>query len=76
VVSFTPRPLYPQGKRPSYPLGRRLGGPQSRLGHSGEDKNSQPIVIIIIIIIIIIIVVVVVVVISYHTFPSPWYFSS
>jgi len=24
------------------PLGRRLGGPQSRSGRGGEDKNSQP----------------------------------
>jgi hypothetical protein len=30
VVSFTPRPLHPQGKSPRYPLNRRLGGPQSR----------------------------------------------
>jgi hypothetical protein len=28
-ISFTPRPLYPQGKSPWYPLDRRLGGPQS-----------------------------------------------
>jgi hypothetical protein len=42
VVSFTPRPLYPQGKSPWYPLDRRLGGPQSRSGHGGEEKNSQP----------------------------------
>jgi hypothetical protein len=41
VVSFTPRPLYPQGKSPSYPLDRRLGGPQSRSGSGGEEKNSQ-----------------------------------
>jgi hypothetical protein len=41
VVSFTPRPLYPQGKSPWYPLDRRLGGPQSRSGCS-EEKNSQP----------------------------------
>jgi hypothetical protein len=32
VVSFTPRPLYPQGKSPQYPLDRRLGGPQNRSG--------------------------------------------
>jgi len=25
VVSFTPRPLYPQGKSPWYPLDRSLG---------------------------------------------------
>jgi hypothetical protein len=42
VVSFTPQPLYPQGKSPLYPLDRRLGGPQSRSGRGGEDKNSQP----------------------------------
>jgi hypothetical protein len=46
VVSFTPRPLYPQGKSPWYSLDRRLGGPQSRSGGGGggggEEKNSQP----------------------------------
>jgi hypothetical protein len=42
VVSFTPRPLYPQGKSPWYPLDRRLGGPQSLSGLGGEEKNSQP----------------------------------
>jgi hypothetical protein len=42
VVSFTPRPLYPQGKSPWYPLDRRLGGSQSRSGRGGEEKNSQP----------------------------------
>jgi hypothetical protein len=42
MVSFTPRPLYPQGKSPSYPLDRRLGGPQGRSGRGGEEKNSQP----------------------------------
>jgi hypothetical protein len=41
VVSFTPRPLYPQGKSPWYPLDRRLGGPQSRSGRGGEEKNFQ-----------------------------------
>jgi hypothetical protein len=42
VVSFTPQPLYPQGKIPWYPLDGRLGGPQSRSGSGGEEKNSQP----------------------------------
>jgi hypothetical protein len=42
AVNFTPRPLYPQGKSPSCPLDRRLGGPQSRSGRGGEEKNSQP----------------------------------
>jgi hypothetical protein len=31
-----------QGKSPWYPLDRRLGGPQSRSGRGGEEKNSQP----------------------------------
>jgi hypothetical protein len=42
VVSFTPRPLYSQGKSPWYPLDRRLGGPYSRSGRGGGEKNSQP----------------------------------
>jgi hypothetical protein len=42
VVSFTPRPLYPQGKNAWHPLDWRLGGPQSRSGRGGEQKNSQP----------------------------------
>jgi hypothetical protein len=41
VVSFTPRPFYPQGKSPWYPLERRVGRPQSRSGRGGEEKNSQ-----------------------------------
>jgi hypothetical protein len=32
----------PQGKNPWYPLDRRLGGPQSRSGRGGLEKNSQP----------------------------------
>jgi hypothetical protein len=42
VVNFTPQLLYPQGKSPWYPLDRRLGGPQSRFGRCGEERNSQP----------------------------------
>jgi len=42
VVSFTPRPLYPQGNSPWYPLDRRLGGPQRSSGRGGLDKKSQP----------------------------------
>jgi hypothetical protein len=42
VVSFTPRPLYPQGKRPWCPSDRRLGGPQSLSVNDVEEKNSQP----------------------------------
>jgi hypothetical protein len=33
----------PQGKSPWNPLDRRLGGPQSRSGRGGEEKNSQPV---------------------------------
>jgi hypothetical protein len=42
MVSFTPRPLYPQGKSPWHPLDRGLGGPHSRSGRGVEEKNSQP----------------------------------
>jgi hypothetical protein len=41
VVSFTLRPLYPQGRSPSYPLERRLGWLQILSEHGGEEKNSQ-----------------------------------
>jgi hypothetical protein len=37
VVSFTPRPLYPQ-----YPFDRGLGGPQSQSGPRGEEKILYP----------------------------------
>jgi hypothetical protein len=30
------------GKESCYPLARRLGGPQSRSGRGGEEKNSKP----------------------------------
>jgi hypothetical protein len=33
----------PQGNSPWYPLDKRLDGPQSRSGHGGEEKNSQPV---------------------------------
>jgi hypothetical protein len=42
AVSFTPLPLYSLGKSPRYPLDRRLGGPQSRSGRCGEEKNLAP----------------------------------
>jgi hypothetical protein len=41
VVSFTPRSLFLQGKSSWCPLHRRLGGPQSRSGDGGEEKNPQ-----------------------------------
>jgi hypothetical protein len=41
VVSFTPRPLYPHGKRQCYPLNRRLAGFQSRSGRGSEERNSK-----------------------------------
>jgi hypothetical protein len=41
VISFKSRLLYPQEKSPLYPLDKRLGGPQSRSGRGGEQKNSQ-----------------------------------
>jgi hypothetical protein len=41
VVSFTTRPLYPQGKSPWYPFNGRLGGPQSRSGHYTNDNHAN-----------------------------------
>jgi hypothetical protein len=32
----------PPGKETLVPMDRRLGGPQSRSGRGGEEKNSQP----------------------------------
>jgi hypothetical protein len=32
----------PPGKEPLVPFGQRLGGPQSRFGCGGEEKNCQP----------------------------------
>jgi hypothetical protein len=40
MVSFTTRPLYPQGKSPCYPLDMRLGEPQSWSGRSGEEEKT------------------------------------
>jgi hypothetical protein len=37
-----PAALLPGKENPWYPLDRRLGGPQSRSGNGGEEKNSQP----------------------------------
>jgi hypothetical protein len=39
VVSFTLLQLYPRGKSTRYPFDRRVGGPQSRPGRCGEEKN-------------------------------------
>jgi len=41
VVSFTPRPSYPQGKIPWYQLDKTTAGPQNWSGHGGKEKNSQ-----------------------------------
>jgi hypothetical protein len=38
-VSFRLRPHYPQSNRLRYSLDKKAGGPQSRSGHGGEDKN-------------------------------------
>jgi hypothetical protein len=44
VVSFIPLPLYPSRKSPfpRHPLHMRLGGPRSRSGRCGEEKNITP----------------------------------
>jgi hypothetical protein len=41
MVSFTPRPLYPQRKNPWYPLYRRLHGSQVQCGLCGENSWPQ-----------------------------------
>jgi hypothetical protein len=42
MVSFTRRPLYPQGKSSRYPLDRMFGGSQSQPGRCGAWKNLLP----------------------------------
>jgi hypothetical protein len=42
VASFTPQPLYPQGKSPWYTMDRKQDGLQRSSGFGGEEKNSQP----------------------------------
>jgi len=42
VVSFTSRPLYPQGKSSCYPLDRRLGGPRAILVMVVKRKIPSP----------------------------------
>jgi hypothetical protein len=42
MVSITPRPLQRRGKSPWYTSDRRLGGPQSRSGRRGKEKNLTP----------------------------------
>jgi hypothetical protein len=42
VVSFTLRPLYPQGKSPCYPLYRSLGGPQNIcIVYEGKENRDS-----------------------------------
>jgi hypothetical protein len=38
MISFTPLPLYTQGKSPRYPVDKRLGGSQRRPERCGEVK--------------------------------------
>jgi hypothetical protein len=42
MVSFTPRSLYPRGRRSWYPLDRSLGGPQTRSEQHGEETILDP----------------------------------
>jgi hypothetical protein len=42
MVNFMPQALYLCGKSPRYLMYRRLGGPLSRSGGGGEDKNKIP----------------------------------
>jgi len=45
VISFMPRPLYPQGKSPWYPLDWRMGGPQRRSGLGVEEKIPTKLIV-------------------------------
>jgi hypothetical protein len=42
VASFTPMPLYPQGKNPQYIVNIKLGGSQSLFERHKEEKNLLP----------------------------------
>jgi hypothetical protein len=42
VVSFTPRPLYPQGKSPWYSLDKMLGGPLKPVWMTWRGEKSCP----------------------------------
>jgi hypothetical protein len=42
VISFKPRPLYPQGKSPWYPLDRRWVGPRAVLDTVVKRKIPSP----------------------------------
>jgi hypothetical protein len=42
VVSFTPRPLYPQGKSPWFTSDRRLVGPRAGLNAVAKRKIPNP----------------------------------
>jgi len=42
MVSFAPRPLYPEGKRTQYPANRGMGGPESTYSSSERRKFLFP----------------------------------
>jgi hypothetical protein len=41
VISFPPRPFYPQENNTRYPSNRMLGGPQSQFGRFGTQENLK-----------------------------------
>jgi len=41
LISFTPRPHYPQGKSSNYTLVRSVGGTHRRSRRGGKEKCSQ-----------------------------------
>jgi hypothetical protein len=57
MVSFTSRPLYPQGKSPWYPLDRRLGGPQNR-----PRRESNPIIVVVVVVVVVIIIIIIIII--------------
>jgi hypothetical protein len=42
VITFTPQPLYSQGKSLRHPMNLRLGWPQNRSGRGGRKKSFLP----------------------------------
>jgi len=45
LISFTLRPIYPQGNSSRFPLDERMDGPHKRFGHDGEEKYTQPLLV-------------------------------
>jgi hypothetical protein len=63
----TPAALPPR-KEPLITIVRRLGGPQSRSGRGGKEKNSQPPPGIIVIVVVVVVVILLIIIAMYYHF--------